>query len=240
MKKIEETEDQIVFVVDMSETLANSIRRYINQILVMAVDEVEISRNDSALYDEAIAHRIGLIPLKTEKSVNEKSTGKLKLDVSKEGIVYSGSLKGNTSIVYDKIPITMLAEEKELQLTAFIRPGRGAEHAKFSPGLMFYRNVSEITLDKEFYDEIKKTFPDLEIKEKGNKITVFDNKKTEVLDFCEGLANRKRKKAEIVTTEEIIITMESFGQMKPEDVFKKSIDALRKDLSSIQKSAEKI
>ena len=57
MKKIEETENQIVFIADISETLANSIRRYTNQVLVMAVDEVEISRNDSPLYDEAVTHR---------------------------------------------------------------------------------------------------------------------------------------------------------------------------------------
>src|SRR3989344_6114302 len=240
MKKIEETKNQVVFLTDISETLANSIRRYAGQVLVMAVDEVEISRNDSALYDEAISHRIGLIPLKTEKSVNEKSTGKLKLDVSREGFVYSGDLKGNPGVIYEKIPITTLSEGQELQLVAFVKPGKGAEHAKFSPGLMFYRNVSEITLDKEFYDDIKKTFPNAEIKEKGNKIIVMDNKKSEMVDFCEGIAEKKNKKAEIETGSELVITIESFGQMSPEDMFKKSTEELRKDLSAIQKASEKI
>ena len=40
MKKIEETKNQVVFLTDISETLANSIRRYAGQVLVMAVDEV--------------------------------------------------------------------------------------------------------------------------------------------------------------------------------------------------------
>lgn len=240
MKKIEETPSQVVFLADISETLANSIRRYLNQVLVMAVDEVEISKNDSALYDEAVSHRIGLIPLKTEKAANEKSTGKLKLEVKREGLVYSGDLKGNPGVVFEKIPITTLSDGQELQLVAFVRTGKGSEHSKFSPGLMFYRNVSEITLDREFHDEIKKTFPEVDIKEKGNKIMILDNKKREMLDFCEGLASKRKKKAEVETKNELVVTIESFGQMSPEDMFKKSIESLRKDLSSFQKNIEKI
>jgi DNA-directed RNA polymerase alpha subunit len=52
MKKIEKTANQFVFEAEISETLANAIRRYVNRIPVMAVDEVEISKNDSALYDD--------------------------------------------------------------------------------------------------------------------------------------------------------------------------------------------
>jgi DNA-directed RNA polymerase alpha subunit len=55
MKKIEKNENQIIFTAGMNETIANSIRRYIGQIPVLAIDEVEISKNDSALYDETIA-----------------------------------------------------------------------------------------------------------------------------------------------------------------------------------------
>ncbi len=239
MKKIEKTENQIIFTADISETLANSIRRYLNQVLVMAVDEVEISRNDSPLYDEAVAHRIALVPLKTEKAVNEKSTGKLKLEVKREGSAYSKDLKGTPEVVYDNIPITTLADGQELELVAFVKAGKGSEHAKFSPGLMVYRNVSEVTLDKEFQDEVKDTFPENEVKEKGNKIVIIDNKKKEVTDFCEGLAERKKKKAEVETKDELVVTLESFGQMSPEEMFRKSIEVLKKDLTSVQKGMEK-
>ena len=99
MKKIEKTGNQIVFTAEMDETLANSLRRHINQIPVLAVDEVEISKNDSALYDETIAHRIGLVPLKMEGNAKKKG-GKLKLSVKREGTVYSGDLTGNPAVVY--------------------------------------------------------------------------------------------------------------------------------------------
>ena len=236
MKLIEKTKDQLVFAAEMGESVANAIRRYVGQIPVIAVDELEISRNDSPLYDETIAHRTGLIPVKTGKTAEK---GKLKLSVKREGTVYSGDIKGHPEPVYKNIPITTLDKGQELQFTATVKIGRGAEHAKFSPGLMFYRNSAEITMDKEFLEEVRKVLPDAEIKEKGSKITVLDNKKKEITDVCEGIANKKKKKAEISYGKELIIIIESFGHMDAKDIFNESIDCLRKDLTSVAKAVEK-
>ena len=60
---------------DMPVSLANAIRRSVLEIPIMAIDNVEISKNDSALYDEIIAHRLGLIPIKTSKTI--KQTGEV-------------------------------------------------------------------------------------------------------------------------------------------------------------------
>lgn len=239
MKKIEKTGNQIIFTSEIGETIANSIRRYINHIPVLAVDEVEISKNDSALYDETVAHRIGLIPLKMEGAVIKKPK-KLKLDVKKEGIVYSKELKGSPAVVYKNIPITLLNNNQELKLAATVRAGKGSEHSKFSPGLMFYRNAAKIIIDKEFYEEIRMVCPGAEIMEKGNKIIITDNKKREIRDVCEGIANKNKKKAEINPISELIITVESFGQMSAESIFKKSIETLKKDLTSVAKEIKKI
>jgi len=238
MKKLEKTENQIVFTAEIPETLTNSVRRYISQIPVVAIDEVEISKNDSALYDETIAHRVGLIPLKSKKG-NKKKQGKFKLEVKKEGIVYSGDLKGDFEIVYEKIPITILSNNQELKFVATTKTGKGAEHAKFSPGLMFYRHISEITVDKDFYEEIRKVCPAAEIEEKGNKMVIIDNGKKEVVDVCEGLVSKAGKKADVEEKDELVITVESFGQISPENVFLRSIDTLKKDLASLTKSIDK-
>jgi len=238
MKKIEKTGSQIVFTSGIDETIANSIRRYINQIPILAVDEVEISKNDSALYDETIAHRIGLIPLKMDTVA--KKPKKLKLDVKKEGTVYSRELKGSPAVVYKNIPITLLNNNQELKLAATVKAGKGSEHSKFSPGLMFYRNAAEIIIDKEFYEEIRKVCPGAEILEKGNKIIITDNKKREIRDVCEGIANKDKKRAEINPVNELIITVETFGQISVESIFKKSIETLKKDLASVAKEIKKI
>ncbi len=239
MEKIEKTDNQIVFKTNMDGTLANSIRRYLNHVLVMAVDELEISKNDSPLYDETIAHRVGLIPLETPGTTGESSTGEMKLNVKKEGAVYSGDLKGSHKPVYDKIPITVLDKNQELKFTASLRSGKGIEHSKFSPGFMFYRNTSKITLSKKFLDQVRRIAPKNKIEEKGDKIIVTDNQKKEIADSIEGLAVKARDKAERNDSDELIITLESFGQMGLDYMFKYAVEALRNDLKEFEKTIKK-
>ncbi len=230
MKTIKKKTDKLVFSAEIDNSIANAIRRYVNQIQIVAVDEVEISKNDSALYDETLAHRIGLIPLKAKKQ-----TGKIKLESKKEGIVYSGELKGDADVVYDKIPITILSKGQELEIKATLRVGRGSEHAKFSPGLMFFRNVVELKIDKKFKEKIKKICPNANIRESGNQIIVLDDGEEEISDVCAGIAEREGDKPEIKENSELIIKLESFGQISSEAIFEKSIDELRKDLEDVSK-----
>ncbi len=237
MKIIEKNESNIVFEANIKDVLANAIRRYVNRIPTLAIDEIEITKNDSPLYDEMIANRIGLIPLKTDKS--GKKEPRMKLNVSKEGIVYSGEMKGEAKPSYDNVPITYLNKEQELELEATTKIGTGIEHSKFSPGMIFYRNISEISMDKKMKDKIKAMLPNSEIKEKGNKISVLDNGKKEIVDLCEGLCNEDGEKPEIEIKDELIITVESFGQISPEEIFRRSINELSKDLSDVAKKVEK-
>lgn len=230
MKLIKKKTDKLIFSAEVDNSLANAIRRYISQIPIVAVDEVEISKNDSALYDETLAHRIGLIPLKAKKQ-----TGKIKLDSKKEGIVYSGELKGDAEVVYDKIPITLLDKGQELEIKATLKSGRGFEHAKFSPGLMFFRNIAELKIDKKFKDKIKKICPNANIKESGNQIIIIDDGEEEISDVCAGIAEKAGEKPEMKENSELIIKLESFGQISLEALFEKSIDELRKDLEDVSK-----
>jgi DNA-directed RNA polymerase subunit D len=237
MKLIEKNNDQIVFESEIDESLANVIRRYMNHIPVIAVDEIEIFKNDSPLYDETVSHRIGLIPLKMDKSVKKNPV--LKLSSKKEGFVYSGELTGEIDPVYSNIPITFLNHGQELEFNATTVLGEGREHAKFSPGLMFYRNVVEIVLDKELSDEVKRECSDNEISEKGAKVIVLDNKKQQVEDVCESIARKKGKVAEIHKKDGLVITVESFGQLNPEEMFVKSIEQVKKSLNEFSKQLSK-
>ncbi len=231
MENISKSDGKYVFKAEIEDSLVNSIRRYVGQIQIAAIDEVEISKNDSPLYDETIAHRLGLIPLKQ----NGKKEGKLKLSSHDKGMVYSGSLKGDFEVVYDKMPITLLSKEQEIEISASIKMGRGQEHAKFSPGMMNYRQVSEIYTDKEIAEKLKNNFPNVEIKSKGDKILIIDDKEKEVCDICEGFAEKYGKKIEVKPTGEIIISLESFGQIDAKSIFVKAVEALKKDLNEVAK-----
>ncbi len=235
MENITKTDEKYIFRESIEDSLANAIRRYVGQIQIAAIDDVEISKNDSPLYDETLAHRLGLIPLKQ----NSKKEGKVKLASREKGIVYSGSLKGDFEVVYDKIPLTLLGEGQEIELSANIKVGVGKDHAKFSPGIMNYREASEIYADKEIVEKIRVMFPNIETKQKGDKYMILDNGYTEITDICEGLAEKYNKKIEIKNTGEMIITLESFGQMEAKSIFSKSIEALKKDLSELGKKFSK-
>lgn len=235
MEQIEKKENQIIFKTEIEESLANAIRRYLNQIPIVAIDELEIIKNGSALYEEVVAHRVGLIPLKMDKGVNEKTKGKLKLSVKKEGFVNSGELKGNIDVVYENIPITFLDKNQEIEFSATTKAGKGTEHVKFSPGIMFYRNSAKIKTDKNLLEEIKKICPDCNIEEKGDKIMINDSGKEDLSDIIEGIADRNNKKSEVEIGKDLIITLESFGQMDVKNIFTKSIEFLKKDLAEVVK-----
>src|SRR3989344_1239063 len=64
---------QLSFIMkDTNVVFANTLRRLmIDEVPTMAIEEIEFSKNNSILYDELIAHRLGLTPLKTDlKSYN--------------------------------------------------------------------------------------------------------------------------------------------------------------------------
>ena len=236
MKIIEKNENQIAFEATMEDSLANAIRRYVNHVPILAVDEIHISRNDSPLYDETVAHRVGLIPLKMEKS---KKEAKLKLSVNKSGMVYSGEMKGDVKPVYDNIPITYIDKEQEMEFEATVKAGIGSEHSKFSPGMIYYRNVSEITMDKDLKEKVRSACPNAEIKDKGSKIVVIDDGRVEVADICERIGSESGKGAEVEMKNNLVITIESFGQISPEEIFKKSIEELEKELEVVSKKIDK-
>jgi DNA-directed RNA polymerase subunit D len=237
MEIIKEKNDQISFKAEISESLANAIRRYVNQIPVAAIDELEIVKNDSPLYDETVAHRVGLIPLKEDKSVKENSEIELKLAVKKEGPVYSGEFKGKLEVVYDSIPITILNKNQEMELIAHVKIGKGEKHSKFSPGLIFYRNVVNVNINKDCPKEIVNKCPKGLLKLQGDKIVIEDSLMCDACEICSEECEKNNKDfIQIVPTKELIITVESFGQIDKKEIFSRSIDVLKKDLSELSKN----
>ena len=145
---------------------ANALRRVcLNGIPVFAIDTVDIIENSSVLPDEGLAHRLGLIPLKTDLArFNEPSkcecqseTGcsnckvMLVLDSGDSDVtrsVLSNELSSEDDSIKptsDKIPIVQLAPGQRIKVECYARLGRGTEHAKWNSA-----NVSALTeTDKE-------------------------------------------------------------------------------------------
>jgi DNA-directed RNA polymerase subunit D len=214
IKLIAKEDNKITFETDMPIALANAVRRSVNYIPILAIDTVEITKNDSALYDEIISHRLGLIPLVNEdlKLSSECDCGKedgcgkcsVKLKLSMKGpcTVYSTDLSPKDSVIY-KMPITLLNEEQGLEFVAIAKMGLGKDHAKHIPGLFFYK-YSEDVQGKE--DD-----------ESFNKI-IESAKKDE--------------------NKPLTVSIEAWGQIPVKKIFPEAVDALNKELKALIKEVK--
>ena len=127
---------------------ANALRRVcLNGVPVFAIDTVDIIENTSVLPDEGLAHRLGLIPLKTDLSKFSESDKILLVLDSGESeqtrAVLSGELSSEDETVKpvsDKIPIVQLAPGQKIKIECYARLGRGTEHAKWNAS-----NISTLT-----------------------------------------------------------------------------------------------
>ena len=158
IEKIKEKGDKIIFILKGPVELANAIRRTaMAEIPTMAIDEVDIYENSSSLFDEFIAHRLGMIPLTTNLKtydINSKSENKktvmMSLNIQGPGVFYSKEIKTKDPTVkpvYDTIPLIELGEGQVLRLDAKARLGIGKTHAKFQSCLAYYKEKKE---DEEY------------------------------------------------------------------------------------------
>lgn len=249
MKILEKSKEKLKFAEEFNETLANALRRSSLEIPVLAVDEVEFYKNDSVLYDEVLALRLGLIPLETPKTMTfrekcsckgkgcAKCEAKLKIQAKGPCIVYSKDLKGKIKPVYDDIPIVKLTEGQELELVASARLGRGIEHSKFSPGLVYYRNVAEIEVDKECKqcEKCIEACPKKALKLDKEKIELSDKYKCDLCEACVEICKKEGKKAiKIKPGKELIFCIESWGQMSSQEILEDSVKALKENLKQVK------
>ena len=132
---------------------ANALRRIcLTGVPVFAIDDVVIIENSSVLADEGIAHRLAMMPLKTDLTrFVEPSNCDCKSEMGCPHcrvmlMIDSGSSDTTRTItsaeitseddvvkpVSDNIPIVELAPGQKIKLEAYARLGRGTEHAKWN------------------------------------------------------------------------------------------------------------
>ncbi len=255
IKVLKKTSEKLIFLIDgINSNIANTLRRFIiNHVPTLAIEEVNMQRNSSALYNEMVAHRLGLIPLRSDlKSYGFKDECKCKgkgcehcqvcLSLKAKGpcIVYSREIKSTDPKVipaYEKMLIVKLVKGQELKFDAIAELGIGKKHAKFSPGLAFYKGYPELIIEK--VGNLKKIVESCDgaLVQKGNKLEIDDILKWN--EACEDICEKNGVKVE-ASKERFIFYLESWGQLEPKEILVKAVEVFDEKLDEFEKLVKKI
>jgi DNA-directed RNA polymerase subunit D len=147
-------------------SFANSLRRaMIGQVPTLAIEDIRIYDNTSALFDEMLAHRLGLIPIRTDAAAYvpreecscegegcPSCTATFTLSMEGPVMVYSRDLipqDPETVPAYDTIPIVKLTKDQKVVVEAHATLSKGRVHAKWQPTTACgYKNFPAISIDE--------------------------------------------------------------------------------------------
>ena len=242
----EKKKGKISFMIEKTTpAFANLLRRaIIDRVPTLAIEDIEFKDNDSILYDEVIAHRLGLIPLTTDfKTYNFKEGCKCEgegcarcsvvLTLKEKGpkIVYASALKSKDAKVkpaFQEIPIVKLLKDQKLEFQATAILGIGRDHIKWSPGTAWHHYNPKITVknNAKLLEQFKDKYP-TKIFTK-NQIDVKKITSCGLYDACDGICD------DLVKIEwdenNIIFNVESWGQLDPKAIVKKACEVIDEQL----------
>lgn len=258
IKSLKEINEKLDFVIkNINAVTANTIRRLItSEVPTMAIETINVIKNNSALYDEIIAHRLGLIPLKTDLSsynLKEKCKCKekgcalceltLSLKVTGPCTVYSEDIKSKdpkVKPIYPKMPITKLLKEQTLELEITAVLGQGKNHAKFSPGLVHYQAYPKIKVTNcKGSGKCIEVCPKDVFQIVNKKVKVANEINCNLCKACEEACPHGAINVEDSKTD-FIFHIESWGQLKPKKLLLIAIDILEDKLDDFSKNLKKL
>ncbi|MHA1607727.1 MAG: DNA-directed RNA polymerase subunit D [Candidatus Freyarchaeota archaeon] len=241
--------------VDVS--VANALRRtMLAEVPTMAIDEVIIIENTSPIFDEVLAHRLGLIPLVTdlesyvlpeecscggEGCVKCRLTLTLEKEAEEEGVViYSGDLQSQDPVVRpvsDKIPLAKMGRNQKVVLEAYARLGRGKEHAKWQPvSCCAYKYMPILNIDQDKCvqcGDCVSICPKNILAIEDNQLVVKDLLNCSLCKSCEEECRFDAIQVSWDDTK-FIFTVESTGSLPPDEIVKVAVDILLKKLEDLE------
>ncbi|MFW6025138.1 MAG: DNA-directed RNA polymerase subunit D [Candidatus Woesearchaeota archaeon] len=240
-----------VFFEDASYEYLNELRRIIKtEVPVLSIEDVDIHMNSSGLYDEMIAHRLGLLVLKTDLE-----TYNLKEECSCGGVGCAScqvqfSVKGKgPKVVHAKdinfkdpaikpihgdTPIIKILEGQEIQIEGTAELGKGKEHMKWSPAHVHYYNLIKLNSVDKISDQDKKDavnkFLSDNIDLKGNKIKEDIVKNYKGTEFAEDIEEIDSE----VIEDSFCFIIESWGALDPEKLFLEAAGIIDTKLENLE------
>lgn len=234
--------------------ILNALRRSaISLVPTMAIEQVEFRKNSSVMYDEILAHRMGLVPLKTDLKGYElptkpedleslKYTVKLTLKAKGAKTAYSGDFTSSDPAVvpvYAEMPLVKLTKGQELAVEAIAILGTGKEHMKWSPGVVHYKHKPIVTVGKQVdMDALKEALPQDTISPltiSGSTVKV-DEVMACTTHYLDAFVNESIVDgvAVSVAEDEFVLYVETFGQLSAKEMMTTAATILQDKLTELQ------
>ncbi|HLF16031.1 MAG TPA: DNA-directed RNA polymerase subunit D [Candidatus Thermoplasmatota archaeon] len=231
----------------------NALRRTLmSEVPKLAIDKVTFYDNTSALFDEMIAHRIGLLPVPTDPSTlnrkgevdaDGKPTYLVRFTLTKEGpcTVYSGDLEPEDptfKIVDPKVPIVELLEDQRLILEAEAYLGDGTQHAKWqvcsAAGYKYFptATVDNRRIKPEQAKEAVARTPAGILGLEGGKLVILQPEEVNRADEAEKICGDGFKVH--YDDRKFVFRFETDGALKAEDALLKALDLLKARFKTFQ------
>ena len=225
IKKLDEKGNVSRYLVKgTSPAFINAVRRSVMlHTPCLAIEDVSIYQNGAVLFDEMLTHRLGMLPIKTDKTY--KPGDKVKLVVEKEGpcTVYSKDIKSTDpkiDITDKNIPITKLSKDQKLkiEMQAIMMPGR--EHAKWQPAIVSYNEVPQLIVSKDCNgcDHCVKACPVNILEIKGKKPVLKDQNRCTLCDACVDACEKEALKLGFNKNEYILMVEPVAGLSQKETI----------------------
>jgi DNA-directed RNA polymerase subunit D len=250
IKVLEKSEKTIKMkITGTDNAFMNTLRRTILKVPVMAIETVTIENNSSGLYDEVIAHRLGMIPLtfpddykpKDECKCNGKgcSLCEVVLAAEKDG---PGTLKAGDLKITDKdvkpvdkeIPIVKLKDRQKIKFEAVASLGSFNKHAKYQAAVAGYINAPKVTADPDCHKAVD-ICPKNVFKKINGKVRVVDNDNCNLCMHCTEIC----EKAKVEPIEnKFILTLESVSGLSAEQIVSKALDEIEQKATAFKKEVK--
>ncbi len=237
-------------VSDASEAFLNTVRRLVmEEVPTLAVEDVEIRDNSSALYDEMIALRLGLLPIKTDLSsyslpksedeVKERAascTLQMTLKAAKKGNVLAEAIQSKDPKcvpIYGEMPVVKLGAKQKIDMTLWAVMGQGKNHIKWSPGLAWFSRKAELKVDNKSAKlaVFKDKFPP-QIFDKDGKISEKKILELDLVDAVDRVCDEVVKVT--YAPREFTLTLESWGQLTPAEILGESAKILAAKVEELE------
>ena len=252
--------DEFSFISTFSLDLLNSLRRIaISEVPTIAIEKLQIRKNESNANDLFLSHRLAQIPIQssgcnTIEGFNYPSDCVCESSIcNKCAVIFTLSLTNKTNRLIDVssshlksnsknhtpmsgVKITTLGSGKSIEFMCYGRKGIGKMHAKWQPTtICTVTSIAKITpkqnCDPEKLVEVcpRKVF-------KMDPKTGFGLPDIEECDFC----MRCQEYAEVEDGDFHVFTLEACGQLKARELFLLAVRVLKNKSKEIKGGVDKL